>query len=106
MGATGRVGVRRHGDEPWSSPPRPVTRVRPAAYDSTMPSTIKLTDGETIDTDEDPEALALRCDSARSDGTLVMVDATNGSNWFNPSALVKITVRRDFDPSDYRISSL
>ena len=65
----------------------------PADYDAAMPSTITLTDGETIDTDEEPQALAERFDAARNDGTLVKVDNDNGSVWVNPHALVTIDSR-------------
>ena len=56
-----------------------------------MPSLVKLQNGDKINTDEEPQALADRFDAARSDGTLVKVDSEDGPVWINPHAVVTIT---------------
>ncbi len=56
-----------------------------------MATVVKLQNGDTCDTDEGPQTLAERFDSAREDGTLIKVDADNGPVWINPRALACIT---------------
>jgi hypothetical protein len=54
-------------------------------------TTVKLQNGEKIETDEDPQALADRFDSARRDGTLIKVDTERGLIWINPHVLLTIS---------------
>jgi len=54
------------------------------------PTEIKLQDGQSVTSSEDPQALAARFDAARSDGTLVKVDGDKGAVWINPHAVATI----------------
>lgn len=56
-----------------------------------MATIVKLQTGDSIATDEDPQALADRFDAARDHGTLVKVDSAAGSIWINPHALATIS---------------
>ena len=56
-----------------------------------MATIVKLHTGDSIATEEDPQALADRFDAAREDGTLVTVDSAAGPIWINPGALVTIS---------------
>lgn len=56
-----------------------------------MSTIVRLQSGDSIATDEDPQALADRFDAARDDGTLVKVDSAAGTIWINPHALVTIS---------------
>ncbi|HEV2060284.1 MAG TPA: hypothetical protein VGR11_13075 [Solirubrobacteraceae bacterium] len=53
-------------------------------------TTVKLQNGEKIETDEDPQALADRFDAARRDGTLIKLDTERGMVWINPHVLLTI----------------
>ncbi len=55
-----------------------------------MPSILKLQNGATIATDEDPQALAQRFDACRRDGTLIKVDTDDDAIWINPHVLATI----------------
>ncbi len=55
-----------------------------------MPSILKLQNGTTIATDEDPQALAQRFDASRRDGTLIRVDTGDDPVWINPHVLATI----------------
>jgi len=55
-----------------------------------MPSTVKLQNGETIETAEHPQALADRFNASRRDGTLIKVQAADGPIWINPHVLATI----------------
>ena len=62
-----------------------------------MPTIIKLQVGNNITTDEEPQALADRFDSARRDGTLVKVDDGDGDAvWINPHMLATIEHREPY----------
>ncbi len=61
-----------------------------------MPSTVKLQNGEKIDTGEEPQALAERFDAARRDGTLIKVDTEDRSVWINPHVLITIVPTRQY----------
>jgi len=65
-----------------------------------MPAEVTLQNGDTFQTDEDPQTLAERFDSAREDGTLIKVDAGNGPVWINPHALACITQREAHAPGE------
>ncbi len=56
-----------------------------------MATIVKLQTGDSIATDEDPQALADRFDGARDDGTLVKLDSAAGPIWINPHALTTIS---------------
>lgn len=56
-----------------------------------MSTIVKLQTGDSIATDEDPQALADRFDAARDDGALVKVDSAAGTIWINPHAVVTIS---------------
>ena len=59
-----------------------------------MATTVKLQTGDSIATEEEPQALANRFDGARNEGTLVKLDSAAGPIWINPHALVTISRRR------------
>ena len=62
-----------------------------------MPSTtVKLRNGEKLETDEDPQALADRFDAARRDGTLIKIDTERGAVWVNPHVLLTIAPAREY----------
>lgn len=56
-----------------------------------MSTYVKLHNGDQFETEEDPQALADRFDSARGDGTLVKIDTSrHGPIWVNPPVLATI----------------
>ena len=55
-----------------------------------MPSTVKLQNGERIETAEAPQALVDRFNASRRDGTLIKVDAGDRPIWINPHVLATI----------------
>lgn len=56
-----------------------------------MATIMKLQTGDTIATEEDPQALVDRFDAARDDGTLLKLESAAGPIWINPYALVTIS---------------
>ena len=70
-----------------------------------MPSTIKLTDGDTITANEDPKTLVEICENALTNGTFLAFTADDKFPvWVSPAAVVKITEGPEFNLSDYRIT--
>ena len=59
-------------------------------------TTVKLQNGDKLETDEDPQALADRFDSARRDGTLIKLDTERGPVWINPHVLLTIVPAREY----------
>jgi hypothetical protein len=51
---------------------------------------IKLHDGKSVTSSEDPKALAERFQTALRDGTPIEVDSDKGTVWINPHALATI----------------
>jgi len=62
-----------------------------------MPSIVKLQNGDIIHADDDPQALVVRFDSARRDGTLIMVSDADDTVWINPHALLTIAQHEAYE---------
>ncbi|CAN5185011.1 hypothetical protein BH20ACT16_BH20ACT16_12980 [soil metagenome] len=58
-----------------------------------MPSTVTLQNGEKIETNEEPQALVVRFNVSRRDGTLIKIEA-DGPVWINPHVLATIAPGR------------
>ncbi|MDP2711610.1 MAG: hypothetical protein Q8O56_10360 [Solirubrobacteraceae bacterium] len=61
-----------------------------------MPSTVKLSNGDKIHVDDEPQALADRVDAARAAGALIKLDGEDGAVWINPQALATIAPHRSY----------
>jgi len=71
-----------------------------------VPTIIKLQVGNNITTDEEPQALADRFDSARRDGALIKVDDDHGDAvWINPHMLVAMTERELYAGPAFEVMS-
>ena len=60
-----------------------------------MAAVVKLQNGETIKTEDDPQKLADRFNASRRDGTLIKVDGEEGAVWINPHVLATIAPERE-----------
>jgi len=63
-----------------------------------MPSTVTLQNGEKIETNEEPQALVVRFNASRRDGTLIKIEAGDGPVWINPH--VRATIAAGKLPSN------